>query len=114
MSKFKEDLIEISKATGISMDTLDSLPEEKVLEMLMSYNSGSWEEVYHIADMQMYYNMLKKVSQLTGVPHETLIKLPQNKIEHLVGQYTMEIDITPDEELRNGLLEVINSKEEKE
>ena len=33
MSKFKEDLIEISKATGISMDTLDSLPEEKVLEL---------------------------------------------------------------------------------
>lgn len=29
MSKFKEDLIEISKATGISMDALDSLPEKK-------------------------------------------------------------------------------------
>lgn len=94
------------------MDTLESLTEEKVLEMLMSYNSGSWEEVYHIADMQMYYNMLKKVSQLTGVPHDMLIRLPQDKIEHLVGQYTMEIDITPDEELRNSLLEVINCKEE--
>lgn len=110
MSKFKEDLIEISKATGISMDTLESLPEEKILEMLMSYNSGSLSEIYHIADMQMYYNMLKKVSQLIGVPHETLIKLPQNKIEHLVGQYTMEIDITPVEELRRELLEVINEK----
>lgn len=114
MSKFKEDLIEISKSTGISMDTLESLPEEKVLEVLMSFNTGSLSEIYHTADMQMYYNMLKKVSQLTGVPHETLIKLPQNKIEHLVGQYTMEIDITPNEELRNSLLEVINCKEEKE
>jgi hypothetical protein len=112
MSKFKEDLIEISKATGISINTLESLPEEKVLEALMSFNTGNLSEIYHIADMQMYYNMLKKVSQLTGVPHDMLIRLPQDKIEHLVGQYTMEIDITPDEELRNSLLEVINSKEE--
>lgn len=110
MSKFKEDLIEISKATGISMDTLDSLPEEKVLEVLMSFNTGSLSEIYHIADMQMYYNMLKKVSELTSVPHDMLIRLPQNKIEHLVGQYTMEIDITPDEELKRELFEVINEK----
>lgn len=110
MSKFKEDLIEISKATGISMDALDSLPEKKVLEALMSFNTGRLSEIYHIADMQMYYNMLKKVSGLTGVPHDMLIRLPQNKIEHLVGQYTMEIDITPDEELRRELLEVINEK----
>lgn len=110
MNKFKEDLIEISKATGISMNTLESLPKEKVLEALMSFNTGSLSEIYHIADMQMYYNMLKKVSKLTGVPNGTLIKLSQNKIEHLVGQYTMEIDITPDEELRRELLEVINEK----
>lgn len=76
----------------------------------MSFNTGRLSEIYHIADMQMYYNMLKKVSELTGVPHDMLIRLPQNKIEHLVGQYTMEIDITPDEELRRELLEVINEK----
>ncbi|MDE6149976.1 MAG: hypothetical protein K2F81_07780 [Ruminococcus sp.] len=52
--------------------------------------------------------MLKKVSELTGIPHADLIKLPQKRIETLVGQYTMEIDITPDEELKNSLLDVIN------
>ncbi len=58
--------------------------------------------------MQMYFDMLKKVSELTGIPHADLIKLPQKRIETLVGQYTMEIDITPDEELKNSLLDVIN------
>lgn len=109
MSKnFKEDLIEISKATGVSIDTLNALSEDKVLQILMAFNSGSLSEIYHIADMQMYFDMLKKVSELTGVSHSDLIKLPQKKIETLVGQYTMEIDITPDEELKNSLLDVIN------
>lgn len=110
MNKFKEDLIEISKATGVSMDTLNALSEDKVLQILMAFNSGSLSEIYHIADMQMYFDMLKKVSELTGIPHADLIKLPQKKIETLVGQYTMEIDITPDEELKRELLEVINEK----
>lgn len=109
-NNLKDDLIEISKATGISVDTLRELPEEKVLEILMAFNAGSLSDIYHIADMQMYFNMLKKVSELTGVPHSDLIKLPQKKIETLVGQYTMEIDITPDEELKRELLEVINEK----
>lgn len=108
MNKFREDLIEISKATGVSMDTLNALSEDKVLQILMAFNSGSLSEIYHIAGMQMYFDMLKKVSELTDIPHADLIKLSQKKIETLVGQYTMEIDITPDEELKNSLLDVIN------
>lgn len=108
MNKFKEDLIEISKATGVSMDTLNALSEDKVLQILMAFNSGSLSEIYHIADIQMYFDMLKKVSELTGIPHADLIKLPQKKIEALVGQYTMEIYITSDEELKKSLIDVIN------
>lgn len=114
MSKnFREDLIEISKVTGISMDILNELTEEKVLEILMSYNTGDLSDVYRVANMQIYFNVLKKVSEFTELPYTELINLPQSKIEKLVGQYSMEFDITPEEQLKNSLLEVINEKGEK-
>ena len=108
--KFQKDLIQISKSTGISMITLNHMSEQRVLQLLMAANCGNLTEVENLARMQILDDNIEKISELTGIPVLQFSELSQEKIEHLVGQYSMEKDITPDEELKNSLLERINEK----
>lgn len=108
--KFNNDLIQISKATGISMITLNHMSEQRVLQLLMAFNCGDLTKVENLTRMQICDDYIEKISKLTEIPVLQLSELPQEKIEQIIGQYTMEIDITPDEVLKNSLLEVINEK----
>lgn len=111
MSKnFQKDLIQISKTTGISMITLNHMSEQRVLQLLMAANCGDYSEVQNIAKKQIIDDCIKEISKFIGVPVLKLSELSQENQEQLVGQYSMEIGITPDEELKNSLLERINEK----
>lgn len=108
---FQKDLIQISKATGISLITLNHMSEQRVLQLLMAVNCGDLAEVENLARMQILDDNIKKISELTGVPVLQLSELSQEKQEQLVGQYTMEIGITPDAELKENLIEKIKVME---
>lgn len=108
---FQKDLIQISKATGISMVTLSQMSEQRVLQLLMAVNCGDLTEVENLAKMQILDDNIKKISELTGIPVLQLSELSQENQEQLVGQYTMEIGITPDAELKENLIEKIKVME---
>lgn len=111
MSKpnFEQDLLKISKTTGIDIETLKMMNGSETLQVIMAYNSGDLSDVYSIAQEKIYLNMLKEISEFLQKPYEDLINLPHEKIESLVGQYTMEIGITDDEKLRNNLIKLIDN-----
>ena len=109
--KFQKDLIQISKATGISMMTLNHMSEQRVLQLLMAVNCGDLTEVENLAKIQIIDDNIKKISELIGVPILQLSELSQENQEQLVGQYTMEIDIIPDEKVRENLIEKIKVME---
>lgn len=105
--KFQKDLIQVSKATGISMMTLNHMSEQRVLQLLMAVNCGDLAEVENLARMQILDDNIKKISELTGVPVLRISELTQEKQEQLVGKYTMEFEVISDEELKNSLLDII-------
>lgn len=103
------DITEIASATGINTETLNSLSDETKfnISVAFAYDSTDIKEIYAIVNDELNNITLIEVAEFMHTDFEKLKEFDSEVQNHLVGIFSMEYDITADEELRSNLFSVI-------
>lgn len=103
------DMKEVASATGIEIETLNSLSNQAKLDISVAfaYDNKDIRQIYDIVNDDLNNNTLSEVAEFMHTTIEKLKEFNSEVQNHLVGMFAMEHDITADEELRNNLFAII-------
>lgn len=98
-------LKEVSRDTGIAINTLKNLDFETQQELVFEYmaDSSNTERLFEITNKALAVMEIDRIAKLIDIPVIQLKKLPNETQVQLCGIYAMESDVLPKYELINRL-----------
>lgn len=105
-------LPDISKRTGVPLNTLKGLSGEYQMRIFTNANSEAFSiaAVNKIVGEAIYDRTIKECAEFMGIPKRQLDALDEETQEQVIGSFDMQRELVPDDKLKEELFELMNGK----
>ena len=108
----REHLPDISKRTGVPLDTLKGLSGEYQMRIFTNANSEAFSiaAVNRIVGEGIYDRIIADCAEFMGIPKRQLYTLNEETQEQVIGSFDMQRELVPDDKLKEELFDLMNGK----
>ena len=105
-------LPDISRRTGIPLDTLKGLSGEYQMRIFMNANSEAFSiaAINRIVGEGIYDRIIADCAEFMGIPKRQLDALDEETQEQVIGSFDMQRELVPDDKLKEELFTLMNRK----
>ena len=108
----REHLPDISKRTGVPLNTLKGLSGEYQMRIFTNANSEAFSiaAVNRIVGEGVYDRIIADCAEFMGEPKRKLDSLDEETQEQVIGSFDMQRELVPDDKLKEELFTLMNRK----
>ena len=108
----REHLPDISKRTGVPLDTLKGLSGEYQMRIFTNANSEAFSiaAISRIVGEGIYDRIIADCAEFMGIPKRQLDTLDEETQEQVIGSFDMQRELVPDDKLKEELFDLMNGK----